>query len=699
MARILSRVAIGAVAAGAMIASQLNTGDPGTWDLGGAQLAAARLEVATDCGDVTRRIREITAAQVQAIEESYAGGPKAMPLSPGDVDQFAGASGVVGTTSGSVPQAAPAADGAGRDSAGGASTVVGTNIQEIGVDETDLLKTDGETIFVLRDNQLIAVDADTLDELDRIGFGERYPYEMLLSGDRLVLFENSYDEQTAPQGDARMGMPYYGGNPVLRLTIIDVTDPSAMVNDSVVKVDGSLVAARLVDGFVRVVVTTAPAYWYGGFETMPGVAIDVATSSPVKPGVSEPVEPVELTAEDALPTITVEQGGASTSAPVPCDGVHIAPDAQTIESTTVFSLDPADPQPVGSVTAMTGGGTVYANTRSIYIARPIWDGRGERSEIHRFDITDAQQTRYVSSGSVNGSLLNQFSMSEHEGLLRVATTDSGNEANGYVSESSVQILRENGDDLARIGRVDGLGVAERIFAVRFLGTLAYVVTFQQVDPLYVLDLSDPTAPRMLGELKIPGYSAYLHPIGDGLVIGIGQDADQDGRTKGVLVSLFDVSDPANPTRIAKLTDLGQWTAIEGDHRAFQYLPERDLIIVPSSTWNDVPAPGPAPEPVPLEEGSGAVGTSTASSDGGREIYYEPQLTSIAYVIRVTGDGLEVVDRISHAGLVPEPSNNPKYRMGEITRSIAIDDTLYTMSDAGLLATDLDALETLATVTW
>jgi hypothetical protein len=698
MARILSRVAIGLVATGAIVASQLNVGDEGTWDIGGAHLAASRLEVARDCAEVTARVREIAAAANQGYQGGAfvdGGRVDAVAGLPADVGEFAGGDGGVIGAPPAAEVPAPATPGGTKEadqaSIGGAGTrnVVGTNIQELGVDETDQLKTDGDTIFVLRDNQLIAVDVDSLDELDRIGFGQRYPYEMLLSGDRLVLFENSYAEGVAePTADSRMGMPYYGGQPELRLTIVDVTSPSAMAIDSVVVVDGSLVAARLVDGFVRVVVTTSPNMWFGGgigyMKGIPegGVAVDLA----VPP--SGATEVVELTADDVLPTITVERNGETTSAPVPCDGVHIAPDAQTVESTTVFSLDPMNPEPVGSATAMTGGGIVYANMRSIYIARPLWDDRGERTEIHRFDITDPAQTRYVSAGTVPGSPLNQFSMSEHEGLLRVATTSGGDEANGYRSESFVQIMRESGDRLAITGTVGGLGLDERIFAVRFLGTIGYVVTFRQVDPLYVLDLSDPASPRKVGELKIPGYSAYLHPIGDGLVIGVGQDATGEGVTTGVLVSLFDVSDPADPKRIAKLDDLGQWTPVEGDHRAFQHLPDRDLIVVPTSTWNEI-------APVPAPGGSGG-----ASVDEARpEVYYEPQLLSEAHVISVSADGLEEVGRISHGALVPDPQDNDTYRTGEITRSIAIDDTLYTMSDAGLMATDLDTLDLLASLVW
>lgn len=657
MARILSRLAIGGLAAGAMFASQLTVDDPGTWDIGDASLAAARLDVAADCAEVTERVQGILREQAKIAREESAYG-RAVP-------------GAVAFDTGTsvTPLMAPAAPGAEGSRVASSTTaeldgaVVGTNVQEFGVDETDVLKTDGTTIYLLRANQLLAIDAATLTERDRIGFGQHWPHEMLLIGTRLVLFENIYVEVKADSSAARDAMPWFGGKQQTRLHVIDAANPDALVSDSVVTVDGSLVASRLVDGIVRVVVTTAPAYGYWGG---PGIAIDVAFDRIAPPA---PLDPKDVSAEDVLPTITVERAGTITTEPVPCDGVHIAPDAQTIESTTVFSLDPANPEPMGSVTALTGGGPIYANPRSIYLARPLWDQKdGERTELHRFDITDARATRYASAGTIDGTLLNQFSMSEHEGLLRVATTSGGTEEDDWTSSSAVRILREVGDELVETGVVDGLGVDERIYSVRFIGTLGYVVTFRQIDPLYVLDLSDPQAPRALGELKIPGYSAYLHPVGDGLLVGVGQDATNEGRTRGVLVSLFDVSDPADPQRIAKMEGLGDWSLVEGDHRAFQFLPEHQTIVVPATSWGG------------LRRG---------------EESFAPEMGSAAHLIAVGPDGLTHRGSITHRDLLA--SGREAHFGGEISRSIAIGDTLFVLSDAGLTSTDLTSLEPVASL--
>ena len=169
-------------------------------------------------------------------------------------------------------------------------------------------------------------------------------------------------------------------------------------------------------------------------------------------------------------------------------------------------------------------------------------------------------------------------------LPRRRTSFSADAAAG--DSSAVRVLRPEGNELVQIGEVDGLGTNEQIHAVRFLGTQAYVVTFRQTDPLFVVDLSDPTAPVLSGELKIPGYSSYLHPVGDGLLLGIGQDATDEGRVLGTQLSLFDVHDPANPVRLSTLP-IGGSSDAEWDHHAFLYWPEDGTIVLPVSPgWNN-----------------------------------------------------------------------------------------------------------------
>jgi uncharacterized secreted protein with C-terminal beta-propeller domain len=192
------------------------------------------------------------------------------------------------------------------------------------------------------------------------------------------------------------------------------------------------------------------------------------------------------------------------------------------------------------------------------------------TQVHAFD-TSKDETSYRGTGSVPGYVLGRWALSEHEGRLRVAVTSSPPwSAGSEPSVSSLHVLAENDGALATVGKVGGMGKGERIQAVRYFGDLATVVTFRQTDPLYVVDLSDPKAPRVAGELKIPGYSAYLHPVGPGLVLGVGRDGTRSGQILGLQMSLFDVSDPARPRRVSQVALPGSWSDAEGDHHAFTF---------------------------------------------------------------------------------------------------------------------------------
>ncbi len=175
-------------------------------------------------------------------------------------------------------------------------------------------------------------------------------------------------------------------------------------------------------------------------------------------------------------------------------------------------------------------------------------------------------------------------MNEYEGRLQVATTAGAPWGFSDESESFVSVFNQDGDRLVEIGRVGDLGRGERIFSARFMGDTAYVVTFRQVDPLYVVDLSDPTAPAVTGELKIPGFSSYLHPIGDDRLIGVGSEATDQGRIIGAKVSLFDVSDPADPRELDTWTMPDASTDVQWDHHAFLYWPPEQKAVLPLQAW-------------------------------------------------------------------------------------------------------------------
>lgn len=654
-------------------------------------VAHVRLETARNCDALLARIREIARTQPEpgtldgAVD--WLPGPRIVAMS--QTGMGAGA-----VTPDSAPMDAPMAPMPAM--APSEPQISGTNVRDARVDEADVIKTDGSTIFVLRNRRLHAVDASSLALLDRLPIesSRGNQLEMLIVGDRIVVFENAGG----------------WGDRTTRLTIVEASDPSSLEVASRVTIDGELVAGRLVDGFIRIVSSSVPR---------PDIA------------------PRDLTLADVVPAVTV-RGATQQAGRAPCDQVYLPPVATSLRTTTVTSLDPFNPEPMGAATALVDDGLVYATAESLYIADPVWD-RGGATELHRFDISDPRATSYVSSGTVRGTPLNSFSLDEHEGFLRIATTKTANRATRFRDVSEVTVLREQGETLVPVGNVDGLGVGERIYAVRFMGARGYVVTFRQIDPLYVLDLSDPSAPAVTGELKIPGFSEYLHPLDGDRLAGVGRHEDGS-----VQVSLFDVADPADPTRVATVDALGQSTPIGSDHRAFQFVAARNLLIVPTETWryslhrgvrwrtvrvpvrdadeqepSDPPAADPQQEPLPILDEPAPEPTATSPEEPAAEPGYRIErirewtwrgdswTKSRAHIIRIEGDGMQVVGRVNHAQLArasvaADPSCRRRWDCigrGVISRTIAIGDVLYALSDAGLTATDLDSMLETDTLVW
>jgi uncharacterized secreted protein with C-terminal beta-propeller domain len=220
--------------------------------------------------------------------------------------------------------------------------------------------------------------------------------------------------------------------------------------------------------------------------------------------------------------------------------------------------------------------------------------------------------------------------------------------NDRPSESFVTVLKQDGASLQQVGRVGGLGKGERIYAVRFLGDVGYVVTFRQVDPLYTVGLSDPAHPQVLGSLDLLGYSAYLHPVGDGLLLGVGQAANEQGRTEGTQVSLFDVSDPAHPARLSnKLVGNGSSSSVEFDPHAFLWWDPLKLAVLPVQIYGDTSSTF-----------TGAIGFHATKADG-----------------------------VTEAGRASHPADSNGYS-APITRSLVVGQRLFTISEAGALASDL-----------
>jgi uncharacterized secreted protein with C-terminal beta-propeller domain len=437
----------------------------------------------------------------------------------------------------------------------------GTNVQEQGVDEPDLVKTNGSTLFAVENGELEAVRVDSGKPklLDTLALTGGWSRDLLLSG--------------LPSGTT--------------LTEVDVSDPAHLKVVRTLTIDGAYLDARQIGSTVRLVTSTALPI------AVPTVTPSGTDAGAVAAAAAKNRAAVASSRVSAwLPSYRLGKRAARPL--VSCRDVRRPASFSGLGMLTVTTIDLAQGlAPVDSTAIMTDGRIVYASPTGLYVATEQWSVRplpaaptvapaSASTQIHAFDISDPAKTVYLGSGSVPGFLLSQWSLSEFDGVLRVVSTDAPAWWPGQPgSQSHLTTLRAQGGSLAQLGQVGGLGKGDRVYAVRMIGDTGYVVTFRQVDPLYTLDLHDPAHPRVLGELELPSYSAYLHPVGDNLLLGIGQNIDpRSNEPQGTQVSLFDVADPAHPTRLAK-TVLGQgWSAVESDHHAFLYWPATGLVVVP-----------------------------------------------------------------------------------------------------------------------
>ncbi len=585
-----------------------------------------------------------------------------------------------GLGSGGYAEPAPGAESGAED--GAAEPVApepsGTNVQEPGVDEPDLAKTDGATIFAVAGSELRAIDASGPGPavVGMLPLEQGFGHELLLRGSRLLVLSTGgwwLDPLPVDVAVAASDIAPGPGVPQTFLTEVDVSDPAAMRVVRTLTIDASLVAARLSGSTVRVVVSSQPT-GFGFVYPESGDEADLAAAQ------RENRREIRRSGIASwLPRYRVRDAEGRLSASrrlVRCRDVRRPRAFSDLGVVSVLTIDlDRGVDPLDTDAIMAGAETVYASPSRLYVATQRWVDPATlppdappppvTTALHGFDVSTSGVTEYRASGTVSGYLLGQWSLSERDGVLRAVSTDAplwwgGDEVE---SETAVTALAEQGDRLVEIGRLGGLGRGERVYAVRFVGELGYVVTFRQVDPLHVVDLADPERPRLRGELHIPGYSSYLHPIGDHLLLGVGQDATEEGRVLGTQVSVFDVADPDNPIRLHHLRLGDGFSEAEWDHHAFLYDAATGSVVLP------------------LE--------SQIVRETGLDEWW-----SGAVLLRAGRGGIEQLRTLTHAA-PPDPLWGPGWPVS-IRRSLVLGETLYTLSEAGVLATSLG---TLADVGW
>ncbi|MFI6758152.1 beta-propeller domain-containing protein [Micromonospora sp. NPDC050417] len=569
--------------------------------------------------------------------------------------------------------AAPAEAGAAPAEAGAADRYSGTNVHEAGVDEPDLVKTDGRRIVTVGDGALHVIDPVARQRTGRLELfpttdpGRWDQNSLLLHGDRaLVLVRDGWGGGVGRADVRRPGIA--AGSEVMppaldavsgpRLILVDLSGAPRILAEYAT--DGSLVDARQVGSTVRVVVRSAPR-----------LVFPYREDDSDKEAIARNRDLIDQAPADAwLPRYEITTGGVTRSGQVGCDRLVRPANYSGTAMVTLLSFDlgatsltDGDP-----LTVVADGDTVYGTGSRLYLSNDQrWrttagrgfapEARDEATEIYQFDTAGSGTPRFVTAATVPGWLINQYALSEWDGHLRVATTTGQARGDDPRSSSAVYVLRADGRTLTETGRVTGLGRGERIYAVRFVGGTGYVVTFRQTDPLYTVDLRQPTAPRVTGELKINGYSAYLHPIEGDRLLGVGQEANSQGITQGTQLSLFDVSDLGAPRRLAQHHVQQGHSEAEVDPHAFLYWPAEQLVVVPVTAYD-------------------------RGGDGGRRMPTQGALT-----LRVDQRGFTPL------GLVEQTDEAGPERNGAIRRSLVVGDMLWTVSDAGLKATRLSSMDT------
>jgi uncharacterized secreted protein with C-terminal beta-propeller domain len=583
--------------------------------------------------------------------------------------------------------AAPAPTASAPASGTGSTSFSTTNNQEPGVDEPDIVKTDGRTIFAVQNGTLyaVAVAAGSPRLEGTVALGSAAAgAQLLLRGNRLLVV-SSASRVPVPLGvgvatpaaagpsiaplppvPVQPSIPYspywYGGTTAI--TEVDVHDPAAMKVTRTLSFDGTFVDARQNGATARLVISSAPSAI-----AQPALQTRTAGWVPARRFHSF------LTGRRYTRRVAA---CASIRRPVQFSGVGML-------SIITIDLDKGL-YTAGSQAVLADAQVVYGSTTSLYVATQKWIPpqtpvdqvpAAAATVIDKFDATNPDATTFAAAGEVPGYLLNQFSLSEYQGDLRVASTSRPiwwGSAPPSQSQSYVTVLAQQGSSLVPVGQVAGLGAGQQIYSVRFLGDTGYVVTFHQVDPLYVVDLRTPSAPRVAGTLELAGYSSYLHPVGNGLLLGIGQDVSSANEPSGTQLELFDVANPSAPRLIARtLVGSGSSSQVQYDHHAFLFWPPTGLAVLPVSI-------SPIVEFTPSPGAPAASGPATPSSSFVGAIGYHIDASGITEVGRVAHDPL--------SGYSPA-----------IERSLVIGNQLFTLSSEGVMASNLASLAREAFVTF
>ncbi len=537
----------------------------------------------------------------------------------------------------------------------GSTDYSSTNIQVAGVDEADIIKTDGKYVYAVAKQKLIIVQAGSGAEiLSQIKLTNFNPIELFIHQNKLLVFgyTNQYEKSIGEK--TTLIAPYPRYSQFMAVKVFDIKNKGNPKQIKTVEFEGSYLTSRKIGENVYFVINSYPKY-----------------------------KPQPLCG-DLVPLY--REDGQEAKPIAKCTEIGYIKPIQASNFITIASISMKD-QTINKETIVGSGQNVYASLKNLYIAQTSWpsynkigvptSGYSEKTVITKFSL-DKGKLVFQGTGEVKGHILNQFSMDENEGYFRIATTKGQVWNSKEKSTNNVYVLDKT---LKQVGKIEDLAPGERIYSVRFMGKKGYVVTFKKVDPLFVLDLN-PKNPKVLGKLKIPGYSDYLHPYDENHLIGIGKEAveAEDYRTgkqldfawyQGMKMAIFDVSDVNNPKELHQVVigDRGTNSEALHNHKAFLFDREKNLLVLP----------------ILLAE---IKGEKTKANQYGEYTFQG------SYVYDLTlKNGFKLKGKVTHYDDNQAFKKSGYYFRGDysVKRNLYIDDNLYTFSDSRLQLNKLNDL--------
>ncbi|KPU45455.1 beta propeller domain protein [Oxobacter pfennigii] len=560
-----------------------------------------------------------------------------------------------------------------------------TNIQVEGVDEADIVKTDGKYIYQVNNRRIVIASAYPSSDMKitaTLNFDDKnfYPREIYVDDNYLTVIGTTHSDvkYDIPQ-DSRIDkriMPYYYGKSMVRAIVYDISDKNNIKEVRQAEIEGDYLSSRKIGSRLYIVSNK-----YIDFYLLEQ-GIEYITPSYKDTAVSPETKIIDY------------------------DEIRYFPDIESSNYMIVGSMDIADNEEIKVETYLGAGQNIYVSNENLYAAvtkyeyeeplindaasnrimiyRPIYK---QNTLVYKFALND-RKVAFTSKGEVPGTIINQFSMDEHKGYFRIATTSNDVSNQGAsVSKNNIYVLDSS---MKPVGKIEDIAPGERIYSARFMGDRGYLVTFEKVDPLFVVDFKDPENPEILGALKIPGYSDYLHPYDENHIIGFGKDTivlpqkNEKGNTisetafyLGMKIAIFDITDVTNPKEkfSTMIGDRGTDSELLYNHKALLFSKEKNLLAFPVSVYE-------------LEKGQDAVNKK----------YNHPEYGTFkfqgAYVYNIDLEkGFTLKGKITHMDDTAYKKAAMYYKdgMDYVQRILYINDTLYTLSQQKIKASDMNTL--------